>query len=258
MSKEPLISPITYAHGGEDLTARRRPLTGAFLIGSAVLAAVGSVVLGAAFGWPAVLDEPGTVALPLFAEAEGQIRFGFVLQLLSSLLLVPGAVGVQRALTRGGDVARTLTTFGIAGALFQVLGWVRWPIAVPGLSDRFADPAATESERAATAAAYDVLNAYAGGAVGEHLGWLFQAPWALAVPVFALAARGVPRWFALMGLVTAIIWVPLIVPEPYLTALDGEVVASVAFAAYVAWFVWIAVLGGILIARQVAPEPGRR
>jgi hypothetical protein len=231
----------------------RRPATGALLLGSAVLAAVGSVVLGAAFGWPDVLEEPGTVALPLFAAAEGQIRFGFVLQLASSLLLVPAAIGVQRALTRGGDVARTLTLFGIAGALFQILGWVRWPIVVPGLSERFADPAATESERAATAAAYDVLNAYAGAALGEHLGWLFQAPWAIAVPVFALAAHGVPRWFALTGLGSAVVWAMLIVPEPYLAVLESERVALVAFIAYVVWFVWLAALGGLLVGRRVGP-----
>lgn len=254
MSVRSSTGPVAVPYGdGHDRTSRR-PLTGAFLVSSALLAATGSVVLGAAFGWPDVLAEPGTVALPLFAAAEAQIRFGFGLQLLSSLLLVPAAIGVQRALTRGGDAVRTLTTFGVVGALFQILGWVRWPIVVPGLSDRFADPAASQSQRAATAAAYDVLNAYAGAAVGEHLGWLFQAPWAIAVPLFALGARGVPRWFSLVGLGSAIVWSVLIVPEPYLAVLEREPAASVAFVAYVAWFVWLAALGGVLAGRRVGPR----
>ena len=88
--------------------------------------------------------------------------------------------------------ARVITTFGIAGALFQVMGWVRWPIAVPGLAERFANPDASEAQRVATAAAYDMLNAYAGGALGEHLGWLFQAPWAIGIGVLALTATGIP------------------------------------------------------------------
>lgn len=134
-------------------TLRSWPLTGALLVASAVLAAVGAVLLGAVFGWPDVLDEPGAVALPEFSRAEESIRFGFYLQLVSSLLLVPAAVGVQVALTRGSAAARVFTGFGVAGALFQLLGWVRWPIVVPGLAERYADPSATEAERAATASA---------------------------------------------------------------------------------------------------------
>ena len=236
-----------------DPPERRWPLTGGLLVASAVLAAVGAVVLGAAFGWPAVLDEPGTVALPLFAEAETAVRVGFVLELVSSLLLVPAAFGLAVALGRDTAAVRALTTFGVAGALFQMLGWVRWPIAVPGLSERFADPAASEVERAATAASYDVLNAYAGGAVGEHLGWLMQAPWAIAIGVLAMAAAGLPRWFGVVGVVSAALWAVLIVPEPYVEALGSDGVATVAFGVYTVWFVWLAALGALVGVRSVAP-----
>ncbi len=236
--------------------ARRWPLTGALLVAAAVLAAFGAVLLGAVFDWPAVLDEPGTVALPAFSAEETAIRIGFYAELLSSLLLVPAAYGIARALGRGSDALRVLTTFGVAGALFQVLGWVRWPVAVPGLAERFADPAAGEVDRAATAAAYDVLNAYAGGAVGEHLGWLFQAPWAVAVGVLALTAVNVPRWFGLVGVGSAVGWAVLIVPEPYAPVLGGDAVSGVAFGIYTVWFVWLAALGVLVALRRVGP--GRR
>ena len=241
---------------------RRSPGTGALLLVSAVLAATGAVVLGAVFDWPAVLDEPGTVALPKFAEAETAIRFGFVLELVSSLVLVPAAIGLRDVLGRGGSdrrdlAARVLAAFGIAGALFQVLGWVRWPVAVPGLSERFADPAATEVSRTATAAAYDVLNAYAGGAVGEFLGWLFQAPWAVGVPLLALAVVGIPRWFAWIGVVSGVAWVLLIVPEPFVAALSGEGASAVAFAIYSVWYVWVGALGVLLATRRVGVRSER-
>lgn len=234
-----------------DVEGVRRPLTGALLVLSAVLAAVGATVLGAVFDWPAVLDEPGTVALPAFSEATGGIRFGFTLELLSSLLLVPAAYGLAAALTRGGPAARALTTFGVAGALFQVLGWVRWPVAVPGLAERFT--AGDETARTATAAAYDVLNAYAGAAVGEFLGWLFQAPWAIGIGVLAMTATAVPRWFGVLGTVAAAGWAVLIVPEPYVSALGGDAVSTVAFAVYTLWFVWLAALGVLLATRRVGP-----
>jgi hypothetical protein len=237
-------------------SARRWPLTGGLLVAATVLAAVGATVLGAAFDWPAVLDEPGTVALPAFSADETVIRVGFYAELLSSLLLVPAAYGLRRALGRGSEAMRVFTAFGVAGALFQVLGWVRWPVAVPGLAERFADPGATEAGRAATAAAYDVLNAYAGGAVGEHLGWLFQAPWAVAVGVLALTAVGVPRWFGVLGIVSAVGWAVLIVPEPYVPVLGGDGVSGVAFGVYTVWFLWLAALGVLVGLRRVAPGAG--
>lgn len=230
----------------------RRPLTGVLLIASSALAAIGSLAL-MRFGWPGVLDEPAAIALPAFAKDETVIRGAFYLQLVSSLLLIPAAIGVQAVLTRGSAAVRVFTTFGIAGAMFQLLGWVRWPVVVPGLAERYLDPAATETTRAATGAAYDVLNAYAGGALGEHLGWLFQGPWALALGVFALTARGVPRWVGWTGLLSAAVWVPLIVPEPFVSALGGNAVTALAFTAYSIWFVWVAVLGIVLITRRVAP-----
>jgi hypothetical protein len=78
--------------------------------------------LSSAFGWPEVLNEPAATALPLFSAAETAVRFGFVLELMSSLLLVPAAYGLAQALTRGSAAVRVLTAFGVAGALFQLLG----------------------------------------------------------------------------------------------------------------------------------------
>jgi hypothetical protein len=91
----------------------------------------------------------------------------------------------------------------VAGARFQVLGWVRWPLTVPFLSASYADRVASPAHREAVAASYDVLNRYAGTAVGEFLGWLFQGVWAVAVAVLVLRAAGLPRWFGGVGLALA-------------------------------------------------------
>ncbi len=145
------------------------------------------------------------------------------------------------------------TTLGVGGAFFQLLGWVRWPLVVPGLAERYLAPTADAGARQATGAAYDLLNAYAGGAVGEHLGWLLQGPWAVALGVFALNAQGIPRWVGWTGLLSAVAWVPLIVPEPFVPALGGDTWSTISFTAYAIWFTWVAVLGVILATRHVAP-----
>ncbi len=225
--------------------------TGLALAASGVLSAVGSVVLVTAFGWPGVLEDGAATALPAFAAAEAAVRTGFVLMLLSSVLIVPAAYGLEQALARPGAAARALTTFGVAGALFQVLGWVRWPITVPVLSDAYAT-ATDEAGRAAVAASYDVLNHYAGGAVGEQLGWLFQGVWAVGVGVLVLRAAGLPRWFAVLGLVLAAAWAVLV---PLAGFLGAGALDAVGQPAYALWYVWLLAFGVVLVLRQVHRRP---
>ncbi len=79
-----------------DLPARR-PVTGVFLIGSAVLSIIGFLVLGTQFGWPDVLDEPGTTALDAYRDAETPIRVGFYVMAMASLAMIPAAYGLRPA-----------------------------------------------------------------------------------------------------------------------------------------------------------------
>lgn len=229
---------------------RRLPVTGGLLVASAVLSLVGYAILGSRFGWPDVLDEPGTVALDRFLVAEQWVRAGFTVFLFSSLLLVPGAIALQDGLTHNQVAARAITAFGVLGAFAQLLGWVRWPIAVPVLADRWSDPGASETDRAATAAAYDVLNAYAGGALGEHLGWLLQGVWAVGISLVVLRARGLPRWFAVLGLALSALWA---VSVPLATAFGWATLEFWSLNAYIAWYLWLLVLGVLLGVRRVGP-----
>ena len=223
---------------------RRVPVTGLLLVTSAVLSLIGYLVLGTRFGWPAVLDEPGTTALDAFVAEQAWVRFGFYLFLLSSLVLIPAAVGLHDLIERGSPAAVSVAAFGVLGAFAQMLGWVRWPIAVPGLADAWTDPTATDTEREATAAAYDVLNGYAGGALGEHLGWLLQGIWAVGVAVLLLRSRRLPRWFAVLGLALAGAWA---VAVPAATAVGLETLEFWGLNVYTAWYLWILALGVILM-----------
>ncbi|SDS51504.1 protein of unknown function [Friedmanniella luteola] len=229
---------------------RRLPVAGALLVGSAVLSLVGYAVLGTKFGWPAVLDEPGTVALDRFVEAEPWVRVGFYAFLLSSLVLVPAAVALEDGLTRGQAAARTITAFGVLGAFAQMLGWVRWPLAVPALADRWTDPSAGQADLAVTAAVYDLLNGYAGGAVGEHLGWLLQGVWAVGVSLWVLRARGLPPWFAVLGVALSVVWALLV---PVATAFGLPTLEFWSLNVYTAWYLWLLALGVLLMVRRVEP-----
>jgi hypothetical protein len=226
---------------------RRSAWTGAFLVASAVLSIGGYLVLGTQFGWPAVLDDPATSALDAFVRAQAWVRFGFYLFLLSSLVLVPAAIGLHDLLGRQSPGSASVAAFGVLGAFAQMLGWVRWPIAVPGLADAWTDPAATATQRDATAAAYDVLNGYAGGALGEHLGWLLQGIWAVGVAVLLLRSERLPRWFALLGLALAGLWALAV---PAATAVGLDTLEFWGLNVYTAWYLWLLALGVLLLRRS--------
>ena len=235
---------------------RRPARTGALLIASAVLSIGGYLVLGTQFGWPAVLDEPGTSALDAFVASQAWVRFGFYLFLLSSLVLIPAAVGLHDLLGRRSPTSVSVAVFGVLGAFAQMLGWVRWPLAVPGLADAWTDPAATATQREATAATYDVLNGYAGGALGEHLGWLLQGIWAVGVAALLLRSGRTPRWFATLGLALAGAWA---VAVPTGTAVGLETLEFWGLNVYTAWYLWLLALGVLLLGpsqdRDDAPAP---
>lgn len=172
----------------------------AIAIVHAVIAASAFAILGAAFGFPGILREPAEVALAAFRANEPTIRFGYYLFTLSAFLFVPIAVLARDAFgpgsgagRRDGTLLAVATALGVLAGLTQMLGFARWTILIPFVADL---QAAGSSETAL--ALYDVANRYLGMTVGEHFGWLFQAPWTALLGVAAWRA-GLPRWLAALG-----------------------------------------------------------
>jgi hypothetical protein len=229
--------------------ARRWPVTSALLIAAALLAAVGAGWLMSAFGWPDVLDARGSEALPSFAASESAVRTAFYLLLVSSLLLIPAAIYLEQLV--GGPArpgVRVVTAFGVLGGFAQVLGWVRWPVTVPHLADAYST--SDETTRGAIAASYDVLNRYAGGALGEHLGWLFQGLWAVGIAILLLRVTGIPRWFTIIGLALSVLWLPMLWGSGLFAA---EWLAPVGSTISAVWYLWLLALGVVVLVREVGP-----
>jgi hypothetical protein len=218
--------------------------TGTLLVVFAVLNLVAVVLLAVSFGWPAVLGEPASVALPAFAAAQVPVVSGFMLFTFLSVSLVPIALGVH-GLVGGRDRLwpLTVTAFGILSGLTQVLGWIRWGFTVPGLAATYLDPATSPELRTATGASYELINSYAGAALGEYLGWLFQALWAAGIAVLLLRSRVVGRATAGVGLGLTAVWALSFLVGPAVPALGEGLFASVAYAAYGAWFLWLGAVG---------------
>ena len=228
------------------MTIQRK--AGLLLAAAAILSAIGYAILGPAFDWPAILDEPGTVALPAFIAHETAVRAGFLVMLASSTLLVAAAVYAHQAWARttAGDI--TVSVFGVLGATIQTFGWARWPVAMPALADSYA--AVPEAQRAALASDYDLLNSYAGGTLGEHLGWMFQAVWAVGLAWWLWQRSGMPQWLTGAGLGISVLWA---ITLPVGTGFGLPALEFVGVNSYSLWFVWLLALGSWASLKKVRP-----
>jgi len=217
-----------------------RKLTAFLLILTAVLANVAFTALGSIFSYPDVLDEPAAKVLASFRDHQGAVSTWFVVLALSAALLAPIAIGVGRLSVH--PLMRIAVPVGIAAAVVQVVGLLRWPILVPGYaSDAVStDPGVAHAARDSFTTASDIL----GTAVGETLGYFLSATWTVLV-VVALGRRYAGRWFQVLGGIAA-----ALVVVGVLSPLDLPVVDTANFLGYVLWSVWLIAFGVVILVHE--------
>jgi hypothetical protein len=155
------------------MNARR---TAAALVAAAVLVNAAFTGLGAVFDYPEVLKQPADDVLRAFHGSQVAVTGWFLALALGAALLAPVAVGVGRL--SGSPAMRWAVRIGIAAAVVQVVGLLRWPLLVPGWAAAAAgdDPVAAAAARNSFGTANHVL----GTLVGETGGYLLTAAWTTA------------------------------------------------------------------------------
>ena len=180
-----------------------------------------------------MLDEPAGEVLADFRAHEGAVSAWFSVLALSAALMAPIAIGVGR-LSRARAM-RVAVPVGIAAAVVQVVGLLRWPLLVPG----YAADAASGSAAVAAAArdSFTTASDILGTAIGETLGYLLTATWT-ALVIVALGRRFAGRWFVVLGGASA-----ALVLVGVLSPLDLPVVDTANFFGYVLWSLWLIAFG---------------
>jgi hypothetical protein len=227
------------------MTARR---TAVLMISAAVLVNVAFTGLGTVFGYPDVLKEPADQVLASFRASQGAVSAWFLALAVGAALLAPVAVGVGRLST--ARPMRWAVWVGIAAAVVQVIGLLRWPLLVPGWAATAAagGPGAADAETA-----FGTANRVLGNLIGETGGYLLTAAWTVLV-LAALGTAFAGRWFVVLGAVSAVlVFVGVFSP------LDLPVIDVANFVGYVLWSVWLVLFGVVLLVRDrrraVVPAP---
>ena len=219
------------------MTAR---CTAARMLAAAVLANAAFTGLGSVFDYPDVLTQPADDVLAGFRASQIAVIAGFLALALGAAMLAPIAVGVGRL--TDSRAMRWAVPVGVAAAVVQVVGLLRWPLLVPGWAATAAgdDPAAAAAAREAFGTANRVL----GNLIGETGGYLLTAGWTLLV-LAALGTGFAGRWFVALGAVSAVL-----VLAGVLTPLGLPLVDTANFLGYVLWSIWLVAFAGVLATQQ--------
>ena len=214
-----------------------RKLTAGMLIAAAVLMTVAFSALGTVFNYPDILKQPVEEVLTGFRASETAVIGWFTLLAASAALFAPIAVGVGRL--SPSPLMRAAVPVGIAAAVVQVIGLLRWPLLVPGYAAdaTSTDPTVAAAARQSFTTAHEIL----GQVVGESFGYLLTAAWTLLV-VAALRRTIAGVWFLVAGSLSAVL-----ILSGVLSPLHLPVVDTANFIGYLLWSAWLVAFAVLLL-----------
>jgi hypothetical protein len=216
------------------------PALGVVLIALAAGFNLPFVRLATVFEYPDILRRPAEEILTAFVAGGPSLILTWYAFALAALLFLP--VGMAHALGLGRVTAQPVlaTIAAVAAALAgltQAMGLLRWVMVVPGL-------AASND-----VAGFSLIHAYAGVALGEHLGQLLTA---LHVGLVALMQRGEGRRVlaAIGALTTGAITVGAFEGVALAIGRDGTLFGLMAVAGYLLLTVWMIGSGVVMFGQK--------
>jgi hypothetical protein len=207
--------------------------------------------LGRAFDYPNILRKEPDEILRRFAAGGSGLLLRWQALLLSALAMLPLAALLAVVLAAPPALTALSVVVGVAAALVQALGLVRWPFAVPELARRYigaADGPDGEATRRTVEVVFATLHRLLGVGIGEHLGYLLTGSWTLLVSASILSTAVLPAWLGLVGLPIGLAMLvgtlEFVGPnERRGWPLAGTIVPI----AYIAWSLWLIALGVFLL-----------
>ena len=203
------------------------------------------------FEYPDILRQPTAEVLAKFAAGGTPLVAVWYALTLTALAFIPVTLLVHRVLAERNTpmLLWVATAFGLIAGLSQTLGFLRWPFLVPHLAQAYLAPGASEAQRAAAGMVFEAFHRYAGMAVGEHLGYLSTSVWTLLIAVVLLRTALLPRWLGASGMALAV-GIAAGLAEPAGWELGGTINSF----SYLAWALWLIVIGVTLLVRRAEPE----
>jgi len=215
-----------------------------------LLMAVCNTILGIYFNFPDILREPAVERFQLFHENQNVIIPTYYLFGFSAILQVFMAV-MMFHLTRSGrllDLAAL--TAGVVGGVFQILGFFRWVVLIPMLSDQYRS-GEVSNELIFFLEKYS--NTYFGMTVGEHLGSLFVALWLLLLGLALLKHKGYDKKLAVFGAISGL----ALMIQCFDVVIRSAFLSSITVPVFALSVLWVFIMSIMLFRKNEASESMR-
>ncbi|CAL4865814.1 hypothetical protein MMA231_00050 [Asticcacaulis sp. MM231] len=226
-------------------------LTGVAAISLAVVFNLPYGYLAQNFGYPDILRQPSGEVLAAFAAGGQGLIWAWYVFGLSVLAFVPLAIALSLTpdrLRRSAAVAVGAALAGALAGLVQGMGLLRWVFVVPILAQ---DPQSVIAQHQ-----FDLMNAYAGVTVGEHMGQIFTGLFVGLVAVLQWQER--KHWVATIGgLTTALMLAGSGGGLVLALGRSDELFSLFSITAYLALTLWLIVTGLGLVVAKRSPNRNR-
>lgn len=231
---------------------RTRRATGVAAIMLAVVFNIPYAILASVYDYPGILRSPPAEALDRFAAGGSFLILVWHDFAMAALALAPLSIALAITPSRLRDAPGLAISAAIMGAmagLAQAIGLWRWVFVVPQLARTHIDPASLPADRAAAERAFELLNAYGGVAIGEHLGQVLTAMFVATLATLQWRERA--KMTAIGGFVTALALV-VGTNEGLAMALgeSGDAFALATIGGFLGLTVWLIATGVGLLRRQ--------
>lgn len=214
-----------------------------------LIQSVCSSALAMTFEFPDILRESADYRLTLFMQNSATIVPLYYLLALTGIIQIVMAVMLHQSFAVRSSLATMTMVFGVLTGIFQVLGFIRWPIVIPYIAEAMNNGVPMET----ITFVEGTLNRYAGMAIGEHLGFLAQGVWTMLLGVMMLRHKLFDGRLGYIGLALGLLTL-LFGMEPLggFWAIFGELTWPVLGA----WMVWLVVIAISLFRTNAKVQEG--
>lgn len=210
-----------------------------------LLIVVGNLILASAFEFPDILRETPDERFTLFQANQGTIVFAYYLMAITSILQVYMAVAIYQMTQKGRMLDLFAVTSGVLSGIFQMLGFFRWVILIPMLSNAYN----TKEIGSETIFFLEKFaNTYLGMTVGEHLGTLFTGLWLIILGIVLLQYKTIDKKVSWLGLVSGIAL--FIQSYETVNASALSFLADIALVVWALYVVWALIMGIMLLQKK--------
>jgi hypothetical protein len=163
------------------------------------------MILQSVFDFPDILRKSTDEIFALFHQNRSSIiptYYGFTLTGVTFILISLFSYRALRKTDR--DILFVAAIIGTVCGLLQAMGYVRWAFLIPVLDNHLHYPALTQSGKESIELILDSFHTYAGVALGENLGFVFQGLWTILFSIALFKHQAFQKWISTIGLICGV------------------------------------------------------